>query len=853
MPGPYDSYVDIFGGNPVNPANGSFQNIELTEENSPYVLEWPVVGQQSGQIVTNQIQVTADEDDLSIEMPDATLASVGQVVIFFNVGNHAFNVLDADGDVIANVPVADGEVDPPTSGAVYIYLTDNTTAGGEWGVMSFGSLTGEVQASLLAGLGLVVDTISGKLDTNITVISTPGPTYNVKPTTLLPTQSDRAKFIIWTGGSGVVNFPPVTLATAGFFFAVGNQTSEGASITLQTPDGAKIDGDDTQILALSQTSIYATDGTNWFSLGLGIPTFFQTTVLVKDLSPYAGGSVILNNDEANRTIVTFVTNTTPLTSNITILWPQSPGFYYITNNITNNGFSLSIAANGGSVITPIPVGETFIFYNNGTDMNVAPTGIASGGIIFPDGTAAAPSIRFISDSSTGFYSPGSAKIGISVTASQLGEFDENGILIFPNGTRTDPSYAFQSVASTGIYLDVANTLVRFSYNNADCGGFGPAFLGLMNGTVGNPSLGFISDDTTGIYRVGAGAIGIASAGVAAANITGSGISTVNGSAASPSYYFIGDVNSGMYSVGANIVGITTDGALRMAVTSTSVELIGGTTLVFEEAGGANTLTLSVGAMTGDTIYVLPTDYPTVSGQVLSCTDAGVMSWEDNNVTNISLADGSEAAPSLSFVNYPDLGLYVSAADTLSVTANATEIVSFSTAGLTMASGQILALDGNTSNPAFSFINNPGDGLYRAGSSLYFFIAAGNPIFGINSNTLTIAPTNYLAFINPANTFSTAFTSAATLSAQVYTLPAAYPTTNGQPMISTTAGVMSWATSSFGTNSITIPNGAATITHQTPAAPAANYTYVWPADTPVAGDALRVTSVVGTTVTLEWAP
>lgn len=809
MAGPYDSYVDIFGGNPVNPSNGSFQEIALTSSNSPYVLVWPVVGQQSGQIVTNQIQVTANQDNLAIEMPDATLASVGQVIIFFNVGAHAFNILDADGEVIANVPVADNTPpDPPTSGSVYIYLTDNSTEAGEWGVMSFGSLTGEVQASLLAGLGLVVDTISGKLDTNITVISTPGPVYDVKPTTLLPTQSDRAKYIIWTGGSGVINFPPVNLATAGFYFAVGNQTSDGASITLQTPDGALIDGENTQILGLSQTSIYTTDGTNWFSLGLGVPTFFQTTVLVKDLSTYGGGTVTLSSDEANRTIVTFVTNTTPLTSNITILWPQNPGFYYITNNITNNGFSLSVAANGGSVVTPIPVGETFIFYNNGTDMNVAPTSIASGGIVFPDGTAAAPSIRFVADASTGFYSPGAGTIGMTVGASQIGEIDNHGMIIFPNGTKTNPAYAFDSVVSTGTYLDTTNHLIRFSYNNTDAGGFGSGFLGLMDGASNAPSLTFISDDATGIYKAATGSIGFSSDAAEIALIDTTGIALINGTAAEPSYSFIADPNTGMYSAAANVIGFATNGVLTATIGTTGVELLSNAgvapTLSLENPAGTHITSFVSGAITGDTAYTLPTSYPAADGYVMSSTMAGTMSWIDPSTIlpdPLLLSDGTAGAPSLSFASHPTTGIYEPAANIIGFSANGTEVAVIDSAGFAVSDGTIGA-------PSISFLNASNIGLFKFGPNSLGFAANGltmnftNGALRIGSTISggagielvgNASPFNSIKLISPSTTDST-----------TYTLPAAHATVNGQPLISTTAGVMSWASNAlFDSNGMTV--------------------------------------------------
>lgn len=61
--------------------------------------------------------------------------------------------------------------------------------------------------------------------------------------------------------------------------------------------------------------------------------------------------------------------------------------------------------------------------------------------------------------------------------------------------------------------------------------------------------------------------------------------------------------------------------------------------------------------------------------------------------------------------------------------------------------------------------------------------------------------------------------------------------------------------SFGTGILTFENAAHAFlsTFKSSGSQAADWDYVFPADTPVAGDALRVASVVGSVVTLEWAP
>jgi hypothetical protein len=56
--------------------------------------------------------------------------------------------------------------------------------------------------------------------------------------------------------------------------------------------------------------------------------------------------------------------------------------------------------------------------------------------------------------------------------------------------------------------------------------------------------------------------------------------------------------------------------------------------------GAFSQSFTSGVLAGNLAYTLPTDYPAVSGYVLSSTDAGVMSWIDNTTGLVDSVTGT---------------------------------------------------------------------------------------------------------------------------------------------------------------------------------------------------------------------
>ena len=121
------SYVDVFSGNTIQPANKSYNVINLDQN---ITLSWPTQFLDTGNVVASWMDVNATVAGRTLTMPDATLASNGQQIIIVNTGNQNFNLLKNDNTLILQ-NIAPGN-------AVCIHLYGNATTAGQWRAIPFG-------------------------------------------------------------------------------------------------------------------------------------------------------------------------------------------------------------------------------------------------------------------------------------------------------------------------------------------------------------------------------------------------------------------------------------------------------------------------------------------------------------------------------------------------------------------------------------------------------------------------------------------------------------------------------------------------------------------------------------------
>lgn len=121
------SYVDVFSGNTIQPANKSYNEINLAEN---IALSWPTQFLDTGNVAASWMDINAYVVGKTLTLPDARLASNGQQIVIVNTGNQTFNLLKNDGNVLLE--------NIATGAAVCICLFDNSTSAGEWHSIPFG-------------------------------------------------------------------------------------------------------------------------------------------------------------------------------------------------------------------------------------------------------------------------------------------------------------------------------------------------------------------------------------------------------------------------------------------------------------------------------------------------------------------------------------------------------------------------------------------------------------------------------------------------------------------------------------------------------------------------------------------
>jgi len=394
------TYTSPYTGQTISPSQVGYESLTISVDT---FLDWPVNGNTSD-VVANIIEVTATVGSLKLYMPPATQVSVGQSALIRNVGSFQFTVVNAGGTTI--VPIASGI-------AQYVYVTDNTTINGTWQSVTFGAGTSAANAATLAGYGL--SAINTTLNT-----SNPVTTFSSNYTLL---STDMSAMYAWTGGAGTVTLPLASSVVPGWYIILKN---DGTGVLTVTPQGAEtIDGNVSAQLQLSESFVVVSNGTTWFSWAYGRSANFFFTQLSKSVT---GGTVTLTSSEASNIIQEYIGT---LTSNCTIILPSTVQLYSLQNK-TTGAFTLTFKTSAvGAQTVVLPQNQTIIAICDGTNVYNSQTSTSSliTALTLGNGSAAAPSLSFSGDATTGLYLAASGQLGFAASGSNAGTLSSTGLLM----------------------------------------------------------------------------------------------------------------------------------------------------------------------------------------------------------------------------------------------------------------------------------------------------------------------------------------------------------------------------------------------------------------------------------------
>ena len=399
------SYVSPFTGDVIQPTDVSFRAVTLSANTQ---LNWPSNSTTNTDFAARIMQVTATAGSLNLYMPPANQTSVGNDALIRNIGSNTFTVKDYAGTNTI-VSVAAGE-------SKYIYITANPTAQGSWGVIAFGTGTSSADAATLAGYGLVASGATLNQSHPSSSITT-GTTFAA---------TDRAQTRVWGGGAGTATLPAAaTLGNNWFTLFKNNGTG---SFIVSCTGAELIDGNSTKTFNPTESAFIVCTGTAYVTVGYGVSSQFTFTALTKSVT---GGAVTLTNNEAANNIQEYVGS---LSSNSIVTFPAVVNLYVISNQTTDNGFSLTVTTGLGFSAT-IPPGQQATLICDGTNFLNANTTTAGATVVsLVDGTVGTPALNFAAETGTGVYRPAAGEFGVAVLGVQRLKATATGVSVTGSGT-----------------------------------------------------------------------------------------------------------------------------------------------------------------------------------------------------------------------------------------------------------------------------------------------------------------------------------------------------------------------------------------------------------------------------------
>jgi hypothetical protein len=404
------SYNSPFTGNVIQPTDVAYRAITLSANTQ---LQWPINGNATDDYAARIMEVTATAGGLRLDMPPANQASVGNDALIRNVGATTFTVADFDGNTI--VSIAAGE-------AKYIYIETNPDEAGTWGIIAFGVGTSNVDASTLAGYGLLA--LGNTLNQ-----SHPVSTVNSNYTIVV---ADRAQTLVWTGGNGTFTLPSVGALGNNWFVLIRNGGT--GNLSLSPSGGDLINGAASINLQPADSCIVVCSGTAFYTVGIGQSTEFNFTQLTKAVT---AGTYTLTAAEASNVIQKY---TGTLTNNVTVVLPPTIQVYYIANQtdgtLANYTITFQTSAVGATAAI-VPAGQQVTLVCDSVNLynaNTIQAGIISA--LLADGSAAVPSLAFATEPSTGLFRPAGGQLGISILGTQEVTFSAAGMTVAGTGTFT---------------------------------------------------------------------------------------------------------------------------------------------------------------------------------------------------------------------------------------------------------------------------------------------------------------------------------------------------------------------------------------------------------------------------------
>tara|TARA_R110000868_G_scaffold80251_1_gene228186 strand:+ start:1558 stop:2823 length:1266 start_codon:yes stop_codon:yes gene_type:complete len=397
-------FTSPFTGTVVQPTDVSYYALSFSANVQLY---WPAVVNPTQVPAARIIDATPSVASLIIKLPEANQGTTGADILIRNFGAVAFTVQDFAGT---------GSVSIPAGVSKYFYLSNNSTSAGVWQNVTFGAGTSSADAASLAGPGLVA--LSGQLNTtqNIVEVSSP-PTI---------TNLSRASTFVWTAGNNTINLPTAVSLTAGWFIAFRN-TGTG-TLTFAPQGTSLINGGATLGINPAESGfiLFQQSTGNFFTVGLAVPSNVTFTSSTYDVDSIAGGTFSLVSYAP--IIQTYAALSGTRSTTLAVTLPATTQLYVLVNETGQAGYNITFQVSG-SLQTPISLadGAVALVLSDGNFLYVISQSTTN--VFYAiNGSAAAPSHSFTSNTNTGMYLVGTNVLGLSANSTNMLRLDNTNTL-----------------------------------------------------------------------------------------------------------------------------------------------------------------------------------------------------------------------------------------------------------------------------------------------------------------------------------------------------------------------------------------------------------------------------------------
>lgn len=189
-------------------------------------------------------------------------------------------------------------------------------------------------------------------------------------------------------------------------------------------------------------------------------------------------------------------------------------------------------------------------------------------------------------------------------------------------------------------------------------------------------------------------------------VTAGSVTVGDGAVGSPTFTFASDTDTGWYRQGSGIVALTIDGSQRAQWATTGSTLFSGTLGSITARNSASGAEVHILGNNSDTAYLTFTEGVTDRWAVGTQASDTALYFRPGGITTPAMAsltsggvwlvgNGASGSPSLSFGSDTDTGLYRVSDGVMGYASNGTDIVSFTSSGVSMSTGKALYLAGGS--------------------------------------------------------------------------------------------------------------------------------------------------------------